>query len=261
MTPMRPIFTLLIAMSFSAPVHAEDPDIARLFSEASVEGTMVIATLDSGETYVHNEARAERRFPSASTFKIFNTLIALEEGAVSGLDEVIRWDGRAHDLPDWNQDHTLKSAYAASCVWCYQELARRIGADRYRAHLAGASYGQISEPFEETAFWLDGSLTISAREQVSFLRQVILKALPYRASSYAGLREVMLSEQGEDYSLRAKTGWAARSTPQIGWYVGYIEKSGVTWIFAMNMDMHGKAGLPLRQELTLASLKVKGIIE
>ena len=252
---------LLIAMSFSAAVHAEDPDIARLFSEAGVEGTMVITTLDGGEAYVHNEARAERRFSAASTFKIFNTLIALDEGALSGLDEVIRWDGRVHDLPDWNQDHTLKSAYATSCVWCYQELARRIGADRYREHLAGADYGQIQEPFEETTFWLDGSLTISAREQVSFLRQVILRTLPYAASSYDGLRAVMLVEQGEDYSLRAKTGWVARSTPQIGWYVGYIERPGVTWIFAMNIDMGGKADLPLRPALTRSSLKAKGIIK
>jgi len=28
--------------------------------------------------------------------------------------------------------------------------------------------------------------------------------MPYKASSYAGLREVMLSEEGGDYSLRAK---------------------------------------------------------
>lgn len=258
---MRPIFTLLIAMFYSAPVHAEDPGIAQLFAEAGVEGTIVIATLDGGETYVHNEARAERRFPSASTFKIFNTLIALDEGALPGLDEVIRWDARVHDLPDWNQDHTLKSAYAASCVWCYQELARRIGGERYRAHLAGASYGQLQEPFDETTFWLDGSLTISAREQVGFLRQVILRTLPYAVSSYEGLREVMPVEQGEDYSLRAKTGWAAGSTPQIGWYVGYIEKPDVTWIFAMNIDMRSKADLPMRQTLARASLQAKGIIE
>lgn len=55
--------------------------------------------------------------------------------------------------------------------------------------------------------------------------------------------------------------WSARSTPQIGWYVGYIEKPGATWIFAMNIDMRGIADLPLRQALTRASLKAKGIIE
>jgi len=37
-----------------------------------------------------------------------------------------------------------------------------------------------------------------------------------------------------------KTCWAARATPQIGWYVGYIEKPGATWIFAMNIDMLGR---------------------
>ncbi len=258
---MRPILTLFIAIVFSAQGHAEDAEIASLFSDAGVEGTIVIATLDGNQSYVHNEARAGRRFPSASTFKIFNTLIALEEGALPGLDEVIRWDGRVHDLPDWNQDHTIKSAYAVSCVWCYQDLARRIGGDRYRAHLARAGYGRLQETFDATAFWLDGSLTISAEEQLAFLRQVILQTLPYKASSYAGLREVMLMEQGEEYSLRAKTGWAARPTPQIGWYVGYIEKPGATWIFAMNMDMRGKEDLPLRRALTRASLKAKVIIE
>jgi len=258
---MRPILALLIGIVFALQGHAEDPEIASLFSEAGVEGTIVIENLDGNERYVHNATRSAQRFPSASTFKIFNTLIALEEGALSGLDEVIRWDGRIHDFPDWNRDHTIKSAYAVSCVWCYQELARRIGGERYRAHLARAGYGRLQEPFDGTAFWLDGSLTISAEEQVAFLRQVILKTLPYEASSYAGLREVMLMEQRENYSVRAKTGWAARSTPQIGWYVGYIEKPGATWIFSMNMDMRGKADLPLRQALTRASLKAKGIIE
>jgi beta-lactamase class D len=258
---MRPILALLIAIALATPGHAEDAEIASLFSDAGVEGTIVIATLDGSQRYVHNETRAERRFPVASTFKIFNTLIALEEGALSGLDEVLGWDGRVHDFPDWNRDHTIKSAYAVSCVWCYQELARRIGGERYRAHLARAGYGRLQEPFDGTAFWLDGSLTISAEEQVAFLRQVILQTLPYQASSYAGLREVMLMEQGEDYSVRAKTGWAARSTPQIGWYVGYIEKPGAIWIFAMNIDMRGKADLPLRQALTRASLRAKGIIE
>jgi beta-lactamase class D len=202
---MRAMLTLLLAWFLAAPGHAEDLELARLFSDAGVEGTIVISRLDGGETYVHNAARAERRLPVASTFKIFNTLIALDEGVVSGPEEVMHWDGRIHELADWNRDHSLKSAYAVSCVWCYQELARRIGGDRYRAHLARAGYGRLQEPFDATAFWLDCSLTISAREQVSFLRQLILRTLPYSASSYDGLREVMLMEQGEGYSLRAKT--------------------------------------------------------
>jgi len=36
-----------------------------------------------------------------------NTLIALEEKAVYGKDEVLKWDGQIYDLPDWNHDQTL----------------------------------------------------------------------------------------------------------------------------------------------------------
>ncbi|MCF7979309.1 MAG: class D beta-lactamase [Chromatiaceae bacterium] len=242
-------------------VQAEDAEIAALFAEAGVQGTVVLARLDGQAVILHNAARAEQRLPVASTFKIFNTLIALEEGVVSGPDEVLPWDGRQHPYPSWNQDQTLNSAFAVSCVWCYQRLAERIGAERYRVHLAQADYGELLEPFVTNAFWLDGSLTISAQEQVRFLRQVIERRLPYRPQTYADLRVIMLAEEGQDYRLFAKTGWAARATPQIGWYVGYVETAEASWIFALNIDIRDASELPLRQSLTRASLQAKGIID
>jgi hypothetical protein len=65
-TLMRPILTLLIAVVFATQGHAEDAEIASLFSDAGVEGTIVIENLDGNERYVHNETRAGRRFPAAS---------------------------------------------------------------------------------------------------------------------------------------------------------------------------------------------------
>jgi len=52
---MRPILALLIAIAFATQVHAEDAEIASLFSEAGVEGTIVIEKLDGNQRYVHNE--------------------------------------------------------------------------------------------------------------------------------------------------------------------------------------------------------------
>jgi beta-lactamase class D len=241
-------------------VHAEEPEIAALFADARVTGTLVLARLDGQEVMVHNAERARQRLPVASTFKVFNSLIALEEGAISGIDEVLPWDGRQHAYADWNRDQTLSSAFAVSCVWCYQQLAERIGAERYRVHLARADYGELQEPFVTAEFWLDGSLKISAEEQVRFLRQVIERRLPYRPETYDGLRAIMLADQGTDFRLYAKTGWAARATPQIGWYVGYVETAETTWIFALNLDTRDASDLPLRQSLTRASLRAKGII-
>jgi beta-lactamase class D len=255
------LLALLAALFIAAPGHAEDAELAALFAAAGLDGTLVIADLDGDSVHVHNAPRAAQGFPAASTFKILNTLIALEEGVVAGPDALIAWDGRLHDMPDWNRDHTLASAFATSCVWCYQTLARQIGAERYRSHLERAGYGELAEPFDPAAFWLDGTLTISALEQVAFLRRVILRTLPYRASSYAGLRRVMLAETTEQHRLFAKTGWAARATPQIGWYVGYVETPDATWIFALNIDTRGAADLPLRRDLVRAGLQAKRIIE
>ncbi|EGV18852.1 class D beta-lactamase [Thiocapsa marina] len=255
------LLVLIVALFAAAPGYAEDADLAALFAVDDVEGTLVIADLDGDSVYVHNVTRAAQRFPAASTFKILNTLVALEEGVVAGPDALIPWDGRVHDMSDWNRDHTLATAFATSCVWCYQTLAREIGAERYRSHLERAGYGELAEPFDPVAFWLDGTLTISALEQVEFLRRVILRTLPYRDSSYAGLRRVMLAETTEQHRLFAKTGWATRATPQIGWYVGYVETPEATWIFALNMDTRSAEDLPLRLQLVRAGLQAKGIID
>jgi beta-lactamase class D len=253
---------LLIVMTmWGTPALSQD-DIAGVFPKNGIKGTMLISRLDGKKEFAHNEKRIEERFPSASTFKIFNSLIALDTGVIKSLDQVIKWDGHFHTgFPDWNRDHTLTSAYKASCVWCFQQLARKVGATRYEQQLSDAVYGHLRKPFVVDQFWLDGSLSISAREQVEFLRKLVNRSLPYKASAYDKLRTVMLMEDAPDYRVRAKTGWATRSDPQIGWYVGYVETPADTWLFTLNIDIHDKSELPKRQELTMASLKATGILK
>ncbi len=256
---LKPLMVLSLAC-FSLLAHAEDAAIARLFSETGVSGTLLIESAKTGQRFVHNDERARRALPVASTFKVLNTLIALEEGVIDGADAAIPWDGTLHPIADWNRDQTLESAFKVSCVWCYQELARRVGAAKYPAYLRQARYGQLREPFDGTQFWLDGSLTISAEQQVAFLRQLVERRLPYRANSYDTLQTIMLAEATPRYRLYAKTGWSARTTPGIGWYVGYVEAAGDTWLFALNLDTRGVADLPLRKQIALDALRVKGIV-
>ena len=175
---MPQLFLALLFLGFSGFAHAEDADIARLFDEAGVDGTLVIESAGTGQRYVHNEARAKQPFTAASTFKVLNTLIALEEGAIAGADEIIPWDNTRYEIEAWNQDQTLKSAFQVSCVWCYQWLARRVGAADYPPHIRQAHYGQLHQPVNVTEFWLDGSLRVSAEQQMGLLRQVVARSLP-----------------------------------------------------------------------------------
>lgn len=258
---MNKFFIAFLAFLLSVPAVAEDQVLARLFAQQGIDGTIVISSLHNGKTFIHNDSRAIQRFSTASTFKILNTLISLEEKAISGKDDVLKWDGHVYDFPDWNRDQTLGSAFKVSCVWCFQELARRVGAEKYRHYLSKSVYGELREPFEETTFWLDGSLQISAIEQVNFLKKVYLRTLPFSASSYETLRQIMLVEQTPTFTLWAKTGWATRVKPQVGWYVGHVETPGDVWFFATNIEVRDEKDLPLRQKLTRNALQAKGIIE
>lgn len=242
-------------------MQISDARIANVFHEAEVEGTVQILALASGQHYTYNPQRASTRFVPASSFKVINTLIALECSAISSVDETIRWDGSVNDrFPAWNTDQTLKSAFQYSCVWFYQELARRVGSDNYRQYLKTCSFGELSSNFEISTFWLDGSLTVSAQEQVNFLAGVDRRELPFSARSYDALRALMLETDSSAYALRGKTGWAMRVSPQVGWYVGSVETRVDKWIFATNLRIESEKQLPLRQLVTLRSLQAIGAI-
>ena len=109
---------LLVTPSLAA---ARDAVLAELFARKNIEGTLVLSSLQSEQTFVHNDERSNRRFAVASTFKILHSLIALEEKVATGKDHVIRWNGKRHEFSDWNRDQTLE-AFRVSCVWYYQEL-------------------------------------------------------------------------------------------------------------------------------------------
>jgi beta-lactamase class D len=75
-----------------------------------------------------------------STFKIINSMIALDSG-VTDLSEEIDWDGG----PAWSDElktrMNLKKALSGSVLWYFQVLARRIGLNRYRRYLTKCEYG------------------------------------------------------------------------------------------------------------------------
>lgn len=257
---MPKLILLICSLCISFFVHAEDAEIEQLFRSAGINGTIVIESVSTGKRFVHNDLRSKQAFAAGSTFKVLNTLIALEEGVISGADAIFQWDGTQYEIPEWNHDQTLASAFRVSCVWCYQQLARRVGSLKYPPYIQQSSYGQLRQPFDETEFWLNGSLTISAEQQVAFLRQIVERRLPFKASSYDTLKKIMLTDETERYRLYAKTGWATRPLPAVGWYVGYVEKPGEIWLFALNLATRDASDLPLRIQIAKDALKAKGLL-
>ena len=227
--------------------------VAALFAAHDVEGTLVIESLDGYRTIIHNPERASEQFSPASTFKIPNTLIALEHGIVTSKDSPFNWDGTDRSLPQWNRDQTLESAFKVSCVWCYQEMARALGAGAYVAALRDLNYGNREIGAAVDQFWLNGDLRISAFQQIEFLRSFYLGDTGYDERHVAIVKDIMRVEVSESHTLYAKSGWTGAGLA-VGWYVGFVETPGETWLFAMNMRMNDAAQAPLRQQLTVEAL-------
>ncbi len=251
-----PLSILLLALTLHFPAMLDEPSMDQVFSKYELTGTIVISSIESNQSFTLNEPRAVTSYSPASTFKILNSLIALEENVANNKDELFDWDGTPRSVESWNQNHTLKSAFMTSCVWCYQSLAEKIGPERYRKHLHAARFGSLNDSFNVTEFWLDGSLRISAAGQVDFMKRLIRRSLSYSAMAYEELRDVMLREETGSYQLRAKTGW----TGSIGWFVGYVETSDDTWVFALNADVEDINLMMLLPDITKEILHTKGII-
>ena len=164
------------------------------------------------------------------------------------------WDEMDRGLPQWNRDQTLETAFRVSCVWCYQEIARKVGLAQYRADLRDLNYGNLQVGSEVDQFWLNGDLRISAWEQIDFLRRFYRGETGHTEAQVEMVKEIMLVEESDAYSLHAKTGWTGPAL-HTGWFVGFVESDDQTWLFAMNMHLDDAAQASLRQVVTLKALR------
>jgi beta-lactamase class D len=217
----------------------EVPELAAIFQREKLEGTFVLLDFASDTAFLSNRNRAETRFIPASTFKIANSLLGLDAGAVKSVNEVLPYGGKPQRLKAWEQDMNLRDAIKASNVPVYQELARRIGLERMRAGVKKLGYGNMEIGNVVDRFWLDGPLSISAVEQTEFLGRLLEGKLPVGADAARAVKEITLLEKTESYELHGKTGWVFDTKQHIGWWVGWVEREGRFYPFALNINMTG----------------------
>ena len=55
-------------------------------------------------------------------------------------------------------------------------------------------------------------------------------------------------------------GWQNGPNPGVGWWVGWVEKGGRTYPFALNLDIRQRADGELRQQLGRAALELLGVL-
>ena len=251
------------ALADVAPQRSEIRDsLAKRFTDIGTVGTFVGYKIEDYLVIASDATRSGEALLPASTFKIPNSLIALETGVVSDPDrDVFKWDGVTRAFPAWNKDHTLRSAIAASAVPVYQEIARRIGEVRMQQYVKDLDYGNKNIGGGIDRFWLNGDLRIDPIQQIDFLDRLRRGVLPVSQRSQQLTRDILPVEKLGDVIIRSKTGLigvddrtaAGGVRPSVGWLVGWAEKGSAQTVFALNLDIreprHTAARMSLAQQL------------
>ena len=93
----------------------------------------------------------------------------LDSGAVKDENEIIKWDGVKRRVDAWNQDHSLKTALQVSAYWFYVEASKRISRETMEKYYQASGYGNHNTEGYGGAYWIDGKLRVTPREQLDKL--------------------------------------------------------------------------------------------
>jgi beta-lactamase class D len=247
-----------------APQRSEIRDsLAKRFADEDTAGTFVGYKTDDYLIIASDKDRSGQAFLPASTYKIPNSLIALETGVVGDPDrDVFKWDGVKRSIEAWNQDHTMRSAIAASAVPVYQEIARRIGAERMQKYVDLFEYGNRNIGGGIDQFWLTGELRIDPIQQIDFVDRLRRGVLPVGKRSQDLVRDILPVTKAGDAVIRTKTGLlgAEFGKPSLGWVVGWTENGSAQTVFALNMDIREPRHVASRMKLAQQCLSDIGAI-
>ncbi len=230
-----PLSLLLVSLTMAISQPKESTrDLSSYYH--GLHGAFVLYDRGANSWMRFNPEQCRTRYSPASTFKIPNSLIGLETGVIKDQHYVISWDSVHRSIESWNRDHDLQSAIANSVVWYYQELARRVGEKRMEEFVEKIGYGNMDISGGIDRFWLGSTLEISADEEVDFLRRLYENALPFSLRSLDIVKEILVLEKTDRYTLRGKTGFTDfGGNHVVGWFVGYVETPKNVWFFASNI--------------------------
>ena len=216
-----------------------------------------------------NEKRANIPLSPFSTFKVANSLIGLDLGVIKNTKQVLTYDEKSYPKQPWWPSvwklphYDLTTAFKFSMVAIYRQLATDIGQQNMISYLDKMHYGNQDISSGLDSFWLNGSMKISAVEQINFLQNIYHNNFALNEKAINNLKSIMLAETTPNYRLYAKTG-AGKTDDKtmLGWYIGFVENATGVHFFAFNFDSPTYGEMKAKRvKLAKNHLRQAGIIE
>lgn len=225
------------------------------------QGSFVLFNAKANQYTVYNKEKSLTRISPDSTYKIYDSLIALETNVITRERTTIPWDGTEYPYSAWNRNQDLSSAIKSSVNWYFQSLDKKIGYNNLQKYFHNMKYGNCDISAGISDYWLESSLKISPMEQVQLLRSFYNNKFNFKVENIDAVKAALLITRENLISLSGKTGTGTvNSKNRNGWFVGYVEATGNTFFFATNVQGGANPSGSEAAKITLSVLTENNII-
>jgi beta-lactamase class D len=182
-------------------------------------GSLIVRDNNHESIHYFNKEGVSKRQPPGNTFDYFNSMVAFET-AVANDDQLAIAVDTGQTANNTTATLTMRQAINARNMVYFQQLAQRIGAPRLQKFLDSLEYG--SKQMDKTSsFWTNGSLTISADEQVGLVKRIYFHELAISERSQRIAKTLL--EQDADKSFSYTSSIVKSGRKEVYTMIGFVE--------------------------------------
>lgn len=213
----------------------------------SLEENFLLINGNTNAIVIESGLNIDTQMSPCSTFKITLALMGFDAEILHDKDLPV-WEyqeGYDDFLESWKAPQTPQSWMQHSCLWYSKLIALQLGAEQMQKYLHSMEYGNtdissgLPQPEFKNVAWINSSLKISVREQVEFIRKLVLHLHPITPNAIQMTKAILFKEElSNGWTLFGKTGWSGSDITKDGitwehrWFVGWIEKKDQFYPFA-----------------------------
>lgn len=193
-----------------------DSAIARLLDSVGMQGSFALLENGTEQFTIHNLSRyKDSAIAPNATFYLIPALIGLDKGLIN------------------YHDTTLKLNDSATL---FANLISKIGRQAILQTLDSLKYGKGIVSADSTHYWENGSLVITADEQLGLIKRIYFKELFFQKKSQETLKKMILMEDNSNYRLSYIAGADTTSNKNATWVLGYVEENQHPYFFVLNTN-------------------------
>ena len=254
---MRYVFSLVllsIVLLNCSPNNVEKDNMPeKFFKEKNLTGSFALMNNANKTFKIYNLSDyKDSAYIPGTAFNIVNGLIAIENGTITDENSTL--------LVADTSVSTLKTSIDKNVPF-FDSLSVKTGKEKMQFWLDSLHYGNLKIN-NLKGFWNDGSLNITADEQLGLITGLYFSNIPMQKRTQAVLKGLLHREGNSKYTLGYNKGIAPHAGGYVAHINGWIEENKHVYFFSQTTKSKDSTSLMQNSEAILKSiLKEYGYFE